>query len=99
MKEYVQDLTEVFSAGGKPKMKRAIRAHIFIQNYAEYLENELATWIAKTDRREVRSYLRELQTLCALNNLQVRPDQATEKLVELVVIATYHLLKRSGFVR
>lgn len=99
VKEYLQDLTEIFSAGGKPQTKQAIRADLFIQNYAEYLENELATWIAKTDRREVRSYLRELQTICALNNLQFRPDQATEKLVELVIIATYHLLKRSGFVR
>ncbi len=99
VKEYLQDLTEIFSAGVKPQTKQAIRADLFIQNYAEYLENELATWIANTDRREVRSYLRELQTICALNNLQFRPDQATEKLVELVIIATYHLLKRSGFVR
>ena len=99
VKEYLQDLTEIFSAGGKTQTKQAIRADLFIQNYAEYLENELATWIADTDRREVRSYLRELQTICALNNLQYRPDQATEKLVELVIIATYHLLKRSGFVR
>ncbi|HMD14023.1 MAG TPA: hypothetical protein VKI62_05315, partial [Bacteroidota bacterium] len=99
VKEYLQDLTEIFSAAGKRQTKRATRADLFIQNYSDYLENELATWIAGTDRREVRSYLRELQTICALNDLQVRPDQATEKLVELVIIATYHLLKRSGFVR
>jgi len=80
------------------RRSRLIRADLFIQNYSEYLEKELVTWIAKADRRDVRKYLRELQTLCALNNLQVRPDQATEKLVELVIISTYHLLKRLGFI-
>jgi len=99
VQEYLQDLREIFSAKPKSKSRASIRADLFIQNYTEYLEDELTDWIANADRRMVRSYLRELQTLCALNNLQVLPDQATEKLVELVIIATYHLLSRLGFVQ
>jgi hypothetical protein len=98
VKEYLQDLKEIFSPKS-PRRRKTIRADLFIQNYAEYLENELVTWIAKADRRDVRKYLRVIQTLCALNNLQVRPDQATEKLVELVIISTVHLLNRLKFIR
>ncbi len=97
VKEYLQDLKEIFSRGSL-RRRKLIRADLFIHNYSDYLEKELVTWIAKADRRDVRKYLRELETLCALNNLQLRPDQATEKLVELVIISTYHLLKRLRFI-
>ena len=93
LKEYAQDLKEIFS-GVSPRTRRFIRADLFIQNYCDYLEEELVTWIAGADRRDVRRYLRELQTICALNNLRVHPDQATEKLVELVIVSTYHCLTR-----
>jgi hypothetical protein len=99
VKEYTQDLREIFLDGGRTRSRKLIRADLFIQNYTRYLEEELATWIAKADKRDVRKYLREIQTICALNNLQVRPDQATEKLVELVIVSTYHVLKRLRFIR
>ena len=98
VKEYIQDLKDIFSGVG-PKTRRFIRADMFIQNYSEYLEKELVTWIAGADRREVRRYLRELQTICALNNLRVHPDRATEKLVELVIVSTYHMLNRLRRIR
>lgn len=98
VKEYTQDLREIFS-GVSPRTRRFIRADLFIQNYTEYLEEELVTWIAGADRRDVRKYLRELQTICALNNLRVHPDQATEKLVELVIVSTYHMLHRLRRIR
>jgi hypothetical protein len=93
VKEYTEDLKEIFP-DVSTKARMLIRADLFIQHYAKYLEEELVTWIAKADRRDVQTYLRELQTLCALNNLHVHPDQATEKLVEIVIVSTYHLLKR-----
>lgn len=93
VKEYTQDLKEIFSGIGA-RARRVIRAELFIQNYSEYLEEELSTWIAGLDKRDARVYLRELQTICALNNLRIHPDQATEKLVELVIVATYHVLNR-----
>ena len=97
LKEYMQDLREIFPAiGSRPR--RSIRADRFLQNYAEYLESELSNWIADADRRTVRTYLREIRTLCALNNLRLRADQATEKLVEIVIVATYHLMKRLKYV-
>lgn len=98
LKEYMQDLREIFS-GVSPRTRLFIRADRFIQNYTDYLEEELVTWIADADRRDVRSYLREIQTICALNNLRVHPDRATEKLVELVIVSTYHMLKRLRRIR
>ncbi len=98
LKEYSQDLKEIFSEVDG-RRRRLIRADLFMQNYRKYLEEELVAWIAKADRRDVRKFLRELQTICALNNLQVRADQATEKLVELVIVSTYHLLNRLRLIR
>jgi len=98
VKEYTQDLKDIFPESRPPRTRKFIRADLFIQNYSRYLEEELVTWIAKADRRDIRKYLRELQTLCALNNLQLHVDQATEKLVELVIVSTYHVLKRLRFI-
>ena len=98
VKEYIQDLKDIFP-GTTTRSRRRIRADLFIQNYSEYLEGELVTWISKADRRDVRKYLRELQTICALNNLSLHPDQTTEKLVELVIVSTYHVLNRLQFIR
>jgi len=93
VKEYMGDLKEIFSGVGL-RTRKFIRADRFIQNYSEYLEGELTTWIAGADPREVRSYLRELQIICSINNLRVHPDKATEKLIELVIVATHHVLER-----
>jgi len=98
VKEYTEDLKSIFTVG-KEKRGRSIRADLFIQHYSLYLEEELVTWIAKADRRDIRRYIRVLQTLCALHNLQLHPDEATEKLVELVIVATYHVLQRVRVVR
>ena len=98
VKEYSQDLKDIFSGVG-PRTRRFIRAELFIQNYSEYLEGELSTWIAGLDKRDVRVYLRELQTICALNGLRVHPDRGTEKLVELVIVSTYHVLNRLRRIR
>jgi hypothetical protein len=98
VKEYTEDLRSIFTKGKGTRGKR-IRADLFIQHYSLYLEEELVTWIAKADRRDIRRYLRTLQTLCALQNLHLHPDEATEKLVELVIVATYHVLQRVRVVR
>ena len=98
VKEYTEDLKQIFS-DVITKSHRLIRADLFIQHYTKYLEEELFTWIAKADRRDIRKYLREVQTLCSINNLHLQPDQATEKLVELVIVSTYHVLKRLRFIR
>ena len=98
VKTYTQDMKEIFS-GVSPWTRKFIRADLFIQNYMDYIEEELVTWIYGADRRDVRKYLRELQTICALNNLRVHPDQSTEKLVELVIVSTYHMLSRLRRIR
>ena len=98
VQEYSQDLKDIFPSVGL-HARRLTRADMFIQNFSEYLEGELVTWIADADRRDVRKYLRELQTICALNNLRLHPDEATEKLVELVIVSTYHVLNRLKRIR
>jgi hypothetical protein len=98
IKEYTSDLKQIFSGVG-PRTRKAIRADMFIQNYKGYLENELVTWLEKADRRDVRKYLRELQIICALSGLRLHPDQSTEKLVELVIVSTYHVLNRLKRIR
>lgn len=98
VKEYTQDMKEIFSGVG-PLTRKFIRADLFIQNYRGYLEEELAEWISGADRRTVKKYLREIQTICALNNLRLHPDNSTEKLVELVIVSTYHVLQRLRKVR
>jgi hypothetical protein len=98
VREYTLDLKEIFSKK-KLRSSRLIRADLFIQNYSDYLEEELVTWIARADRRDIRKYLREIQTICALSELYLLPDETTEKLVELVIVSTYHLLNRLRLIR
>ena len=93
IKEYTQDLKEIFSGIG-PRARRTVRADFFIQSYSDYLINELSTWISGLDKREVKIYLREIQTICALNNLRLYSDQSAEKLIELVIVSTYYMLRR-----
>ncbi len=99
LREYTQDLKEIFLSPAASRRGRLVRADVFIQNYGKYLEEELVTWIANADRREIRTFLRTLKTICALNNLYLRPDDAAEKLVELVIVATYHVMNRLRLLR
>lgn len=98
VKEYTHDMKEIFS-GVSPRTRKFIRADLFIRNYMKYLQEELANWITGADRREISVYLREIQTICSLHNLRVHPDNSTEKLVELVIVSTYHVLKRLRKIR
>ncbi|MFI5251842.1 MAG: putative zinc-binding metallopeptidase [Bacteroidota bacterium] len=95
VKKYIEDLKEVFPDVGA-RTRRYIRADMFIQNYNKYLEDELTDWITTADRRDIRKYLREIQTICALNNLRLHPDKATERLIELVIVATNHVTQRKN---
>ncbi len=99
IKEYTQDLKEIFLSRSVTRWRRVIRADMFIQTNGKYLEEELVTWIAGADRRDIRRFLQTLKTICALNNLCLRPDDATEKLVELVVVSTYHVMNRLRLLR
>ncbi|MBI4811391.1 MAG: hypothetical protein HY800_08155, partial [Ignavibacteriales bacterium] len=53
VKEYTEDLKEIFSEVATHRRK-LIRADLFIQHFSQYLEEELVTWIAKADRRDIR---------------------------------------------
>jgi hypothetical protein len=98
-REYIQDMKEIFPKGKGSPPRRSIRADLFLQNYAEYLEDELVNWIAGADRRDVRKFLRDIQTICSLNNLHLQSSQAAEKLVELVIVSTYHILSQLRLIK
>ncbi|HUN66670.1 MAG TPA: hypothetical protein VMW43_11275 [Bacteroidota bacterium] len=99
IKEYTQDLKDIFPAVPTGRRGKFVRADMFVQTSSRYLEEELVTWIANADRRDIRKFLQTLKTICALNNLRLKPDEATEKLVELVIVATYHVMNRLRLLR
>ncbi|HLF13724.1 MAG TPA: hypothetical protein VI932_02385 [Bacteroidota bacterium] len=98
IREYTTVMKQVFPSISSLK-GNAIRADRFIQNYAEYIESELVTWIPKAKKREVSEYVREIQTICAINDLALRPNDATEKLIEVVIVSTLALMKRLKIIR
>jgi len=98
LKEYTAHMKEIFPRDWKFKGSR-IRADRFIQNYSEYIQSELATWIPKAKKREVAQYVRDIQTICSINNLTLRPNEATEKLIEVVIVSTLSLIKKLKLIR
>jgi hypothetical protein len=98
LREYTATLRQVFPPMSTLK-GNAIRADRFLQNYAEYLESELVTWVPKAKKREVAAYLKEIQTICAINDLALRPNDGTEKLIEVVIVSTLALMKRLKIIR
>ena len=48
--------------------------------------------IGKSDRRVVGRFLRQLQALCTYEHLMVPEAQRNEKLVDLTIVATWHVL-------
>lgn len=98
IREYTATMKLVFPA--IPGLKgNAVRADRFIQNYSEYIQSELVAWIPKAKKREVAKFVRDIQTICAINDLTLRPNDTTEKLVELVIVSTMALMKRLKIIR
>ena len=56
------------------------------------LIEKLGGWIEKSDRRVISRFLRQLQALCTYEHLVVPENQRNEKLVDLTIVATWHVL-------
>jgi hypothetical protein len=92
--EYRNDLFEIFPRRS-PRSRRphaALSAARFIQQHQRMLMDKIGLWIGKSDRRVIGRFLRQLQALCTYEHLVVPEAQRNEKLVDLTIVATWHVL-------
>jgi hypothetical protein len=99
--EYRHDLMEIFprrarstgrSARALGKTQNAQSAARFIQQHQRVLVSKLSAWIGNSDRRVIEKFLRQLQALCTYEHLVVPDIRRSEKLVDLTIVATWHVL-------
>jgi len=64
----------------------------FIQQHQTILVDRISRWIGDSDKRVILRYLRQLQALCTAEHMVVPDSRRTEKLVELTVVATWHVV-------
>jgi hypothetical protein len=106
--EYRRDLLEIFprrpphrakrGAGTTGRARHATRttnaqsAARFIQQHQNVLTDRISRWIGSSDRRVIRRFLRQLQALCTAEHMVVPDSRRTEKLIEMTVVATWHVV-------
>jgi hypothetical protein len=92
--EYRNDLLEIFprrlDLARRPQ--GALSAARFIQQHQRMLMDKMSLWIGKSDRRVIGRFLRQLQALSTYERLVVPEAQRNEKLVDLTIVATWHVL-------
>jgi hypothetical protein len=100
--EYRKDLQDIFvrrpprprraNATSRTHTANAQSAARFIQQHQQILSDRLSRWIGDSDKRVILRFLRQLQAVCTHEHLVVPDSRRTEKLVELTVVATWHVL-------
>ena len=92
--EYRRDLLEIFPrrSGRASSRQSALSAARFIQQHQRVLVEKIGAWIGKSDRRVIGRFLRQLQALCTYEHLVVPESQRNDKLVDLTIVATWHVL-------
>ncbi len=92
--EYRRDLLEIFPRRSERTRgaQSGLSAARFIQQYQPMLIDKLGSWIGKSDRRVIGRFLRQLQALCTYEHLVVPENQRSERLVDLTIVATWHVL-------
>jgi hypothetical protein len=90
--EYRRDLLEIFPRRPPRSRGSALSAARFIQQHQQMLVEKIDGWIGKSDRRVIEKFLRQLQALCTYEHLVVPDSQRNEKLVDMTIVATWHVL-------
>ncbi len=92
--EYRRDLLEIFPRRpeGARSRQSALSAARFIQQHQRVLIDKIGGWIGDSDRRVISKFLRQLQALCTYEHLVVPESQRNDKLVDLTIVATWHVL-------
>jgi hypothetical protein len=93
--EYRHDLLEIFPRG-RARMpghgSNQQSAARFIQQHQRLLTERLAGWIGDSDRRVIAKFLRQLEAICTQERLVVPDSRRQEKLVDLTIVATWHVV-------
>ena len=94
LEEYRRDLLDIFPrrSATKRTAKKALSAARFIQQNQPRLVEKLSGWIGRSDRRVITRFLRQLQALCAYEQLVVPEDLRSEALMDLTIVATWHVV-------
>jgi hypothetical protein len=92
--EYRKDLLDIFPrrAPGARGSQNAQSAARFIQQHQRLLVSKLGGWIGDSDRRVIEKFLRQLQALCTYEHLVVPDNRRNEKLMDLTIVATWHVV-------
>jgi len=102
--EYRRDLLDIFPRRPPRTRTTATRARAdartvnaqsaarFIQQHQNVLIDRISRWIGNSDKRVVLRFLRQLQALCTHEHLVVPESRRTEKLIELTVVSTWHVV-------
>jgi hypothetical protein len=99
--EYRKDLLDIFprrlgSRRGRNGSPRgggdAQSAARFIQQHQRLLVDRLSGWIGESDRRVIKKFLRQLEGVCTSEHLVVPETRRNEKLVDLTIVATWHVV-------
>jgi hypothetical protein len=92
--EYRRDLLEIFPHRSERirGSQNALSAARFIQQHQHMLVDKIGGWIGRSDRRVIGRFLRQLQALCTYEHLVVPETQRNDKLVDLTIVATWHVL-------
>jgi hypothetical protein len=101
--EYRRDLLEIFprraararaiaARGLSSRTANAQSAARFIQQHQNILIDRISRWIGDSDKRVILRFLRQLQAVCTHEHMVVPDARRTEKLVELTVVATWHVV-------
>ena len=98
-----EDLLDIFPR--RPPRARAIAARglasrtanaqsaaRFIQQHQRLLVDRLGGWIHASDRRVIKRFLRQLEAVCTSERLVIPENRRAEKLVDLTIVATWHVL-------
>ena len=92
--EYRKDLLEIFprrARTGAPAGDAQSAAR-FIQQHQRLLVDRLGGWIGRSDRRVIKKFLRQLEAVCTSERLVVPDKRRSEKLVDLTIVATWHVV-------
>jgi hypothetical protein len=92
--EYRRDLLDIFPRRPESAQsgQNALSAARFIQQHQSVLIDKMGGWIGRSDRRVISRFLRQLQALCTYEHLVVPENQRSEKLIDLTIVATWHVL-------
>jgi hypothetical protein len=64
----------------------------FIQQHQTIIADRIKRWIGDSDKREIHQILRQMQALCTAEHMVVPDSRRTEKLIELTVVTTWHIV-------